>query len=135
MKKIEDVIAKKYISEQNLPERKRTPAENYIDWGVFGANEAQRWISVDEEKPPTKTMLLVKIDRGDGKTWTILAEFIPAKTVYAEDFFEDYDEEYMEYDESEDMYYVPETWVECSYFGVSNMFSAKVIEWRLLERS
>lgn len=134
MKKIEDIIAEKYISEQNLPERKRTPAENYIDWGMIGAKEAQRWISVDEEKPPKQTMLLVKIDRGDDKTWTILAEFIPANTVIAEDFFEDYDEEDMEYDESEDMYYVPETWVECSYFGVCQMFSEKVIEWRPIER-
>lgn len=51
MKKIEDLAAEKYISERSLPERKRTPAENYIDWAVFGAREAQRWIPVEEELP------------------------------------------------------------------------------------
>ena len=98
-----------------------------------GVYFAQRWIPVEEVKPPSREMILVKIDRDEGKTWILLAEFIPAKTVYAEDFFEDYDEDDMDYDEDEDMYYVPETWVECSYFGISHMFSEKVIEWRPIE--
>jgi hypothetical protein len=53
MKKIEELAAEKYISEQSLPERKRMPAENYIDWAVFGVKEAQRWIPVEEELPIT----------------------------------------------------------------------------------
>lgn len=59
MKKIEELAAEKYISEQNLPERKRTPAENYIDWAVFGAKEAQRWISVKESMPEDHKELLL----------------------------------------------------------------------------
>lgn len=62
MKKIEDLAAQKYISERSLPERKRTPAENYIDWAVFGAREAQRWISVEEELPTIGKVVLLKFD-------------------------------------------------------------------------
>lgn len=51
MKKIEELAAEKYLSEQNLPERKRTPSENYIDWAEFGAREAQRWIHINEDFP------------------------------------------------------------------------------------
>lgn len=59
MKKIEELAAEKYISEQNLPERKRTPAENYIDWAEFGAREAQKWISVKDSMPEDHGELLL----------------------------------------------------------------------------
>ena len=59
MKKIEELAAEKYISEQNLPERKRTTAENYIDWAELGAREAQRWITIKESMPEDHDELLV----------------------------------------------------------------------------
>ena len=76
-----------------------------MDGFIEGFNEA-RWIPLSEQKPEPQTMVLAKIDRGEGKTWVILAKFIPARTVLAEDFFEDYDEEDMDYDEENDQYYV-----------------------------
>ena len=92
---------------------------------------SENWIPLSEQKPEPQTMVLAKIDRGEGKTWVILAKFIPARTVLAEDFFEDYDEDDMDYYEEDDQYYVPETWVECSWFGNDLMFhSEPVIEWR-----
>ena len=98
---------------------------------IRGFDEARRWIPLSEQKPEPQTMVLAKIDRGEGKTWVILAKFIPARTVLAEDFFEDYEEDDMDYDEENDQYYVPETWVECSWFGSDLMFhSEPVIEWR-----
>ena len=102
-----------------------------MDGFIEGFNEARKWIPLSEQKPEPQTMVLAKIDRGEGKTWVILAKFIPARTVLAEDFFEDYDEDDMDYDEENDQYYVPETWVECSWFGSDLMFhSEPVIEWR-----
>jgi hypothetical protein len=107
----------------------------FIEAFKDGVKFAEKWIKTEEEKPSPRQMVLAKIDRGGGRNWTILAEFIPAKTVLADDFFEDYEEENMDYNEENDMYYVPETWVECSFFGTSYMFSEKVIEWRPIGRS
>ncbi len=50
MKKIEELAIEKYFSEVNLPERKRTPVDNYIDWANFGTTEDHRWISLNELK-------------------------------------------------------------------------------------
>ena len=98
---------------------------------IEGFNEARKWIPLSEQKPEPQTMVLAKIDRGEGKTWVILAKFIPARTVLAEDFFEDYDEDDMDCNEEDGQYYVPETWVECSWFGSDLMFhSEPVIEWK-----
>lgn len=95
------------------------------------SSEVKTWIPLSEQKPEPHTKVLAKIGRGEGKTWTILARFIPTRTVLAEDFFEDYDEDDMDYDEENDQYYVPETWVECSWFGSDLMFhSEPVIEWK-----
>jgi hypothetical protein len=95
------------------------------------AEFAQQFIPVEEEMPPAQTKVLAKIDVGEGNIWTILAEHIEPRTVLAEDFFEDgdYEEEDMDYDEESDSYFVPDTWVECSYFGTSYIFSKPVIEW------
>ena len=51
MKTIEQVAGEKYISDLELPERKRMSADCYIDWANFGAREAQRWIPIEKEKP------------------------------------------------------------------------------------
>lgn len=59
MKKIEELAAEKFISQQNYPERKRIPAENYIDWAEFGAREAQRWIPISESLPEDHCELLL----------------------------------------------------------------------------
>jgi len=101
-----------------------------------GAEFAQQFIPVEEEMPPAQTKVLAKIDVGEGNIWTILAEHIEPRTVLAEDFFEDgnYDEEDMDYDEESDSYFVPETWVECSYFGTSYMFSEPVVAWRPINK-
>lgn len=135
MKTIEQA-AKEYAETTVLKETDASLSEliNYceIDFKA-GVEFAQRWIPVSEEMPPSRKMVLARIDRGEGKTWLILAEFIKTRTVLAEDFFEDYDDDEMDYDEEIDSYYVPETWVECSYFGDSIMFSNPVIEWRPIE--
>lgn len=51
MKTIEEVAFDRYKSDQSLPTHKRMNPSNYIDWAQLGANEAQRWIPVEEEKP------------------------------------------------------------------------------------
>jgi hypothetical protein len=62
MKTIENHVVDKYLSQRKLPVHKRIPAENYIDWAQFGAIEAQRWISIDEELPEIGQRVLCKGD-------------------------------------------------------------------------
>lgn len=69
MKTIEQVVFDKYKSDQSLPKRKRMAPEDYIDWANFGAKEAQRWISVEEELPELNRdlysdLLLLKDEKG-----------------------------------------------------------------------
>lgn len=52
METIEGVAFTRYVSDKLKPKHKRMDAANYIDWANFGAREAQRWISIDEEIPP-----------------------------------------------------------------------------------
>ena len=75
MKKIEELAAKKYISEQSFPERKRTPAENYIDWAEFGAREAQRWIPIEEETPNKFDWVLCRSELHDCYIAPYLGEY------------------------------------------------------------
>jgi hypothetical protein len=60
MKSIESVIVNRYLADRSLPEPKRLNPSNYIDWANLGAIEAQRWISVKEEKPPKDKPFLSK---------------------------------------------------------------------------
>lgn len=60
MKTIETLTAEKYHGQKELPAHKQIPAQNFIDWAQFGAREAQRWISVDEELPEEGVPCIVK---------------------------------------------------------------------------
>ena len=51
LKTIEWLTVEKYEGQRGLPKHKQIPAQNFIDWAQFGAREAQRWISIDEEMP------------------------------------------------------------------------------------
>ena len=51
MKTIESLAVEKYLGQRELPSHKQIPATNFIDWAQFGAREAQRWISIEEEMP------------------------------------------------------------------------------------
>jgi len=62
MKTIEDIASSRYISDLELPERKRIHPSCYIDWAVFGAREAQRWIPIEKEVPVHDSWVLVKTD-------------------------------------------------------------------------
>lgn len=42
MNTIEKLAVEKYLGQRELPERKRIPADNYIDWAKFGAREGER---------------------------------------------------------------------------------------------
>lgn len=60
MKTIETLAAEKYHGQRELPVRKQIPAQNFIDWAQYGAREAQRWISVEEELPDEGVPCIVK---------------------------------------------------------------------------
>lgn len=59
LKKIEWLVVEKFNDQEDLPKHKQIPAQNFIDWAQFGAREAQRWISVQEE-PEKGIQVLVK---------------------------------------------------------------------------
>lgn len=63
MNSIEKVAFDRYLSDQSLPERKRMNASNYIDWANLGAREAQRWIPLEEELPPSGFECLMQNDK------------------------------------------------------------------------
>jgi len=48
MRTIEDIASSRYISDLELPERKRMDPSCYIDWAVFGAREAQKWFPIED---------------------------------------------------------------------------------------
>lgn len=52
MKTIEEFIKEKHYSELQFPKHKQTDESFFIDWAKFGAREAQRFISLEEELPP-----------------------------------------------------------------------------------
>jgi len=47
MKSIELAASTRYLSDLELPERKRINPSCYIDWANFGAIEAQKWFPID----------------------------------------------------------------------------------------
>jgi len=70
MKTIEKAAFDRYMSDLALPEHKRINPSNYIDWANFGANEAKRWIPVEEELPKKSCTVLVCTNLHTvGTTW------------------------------------------------------------------
>ena len=82
----------------------------------------QKWIPVGEADLQTwqKYIVVCKSKHNGLKTYTVLAQYFPPKTVLEEDFIDDqfYGEDSItEYDEENDCYWVKEGWFEYTYEG------------------
>lgn len=101
-----------------------------------GVKFAQRWIPIDEELPPALQKVLIKVINSHKKVSTIMAQYVPSKTILEEDFL---DPEYndgslTDYDEENDTYYVIEGWWEDHYEADTNfMITDIVTHWRPIE--
>lgn len=42
MNTIEELAVERYLRQKEIPEHKRMPADNYIDWAQLGAREGER---------------------------------------------------------------------------------------------
>lgn len=58
MESIESFIQKKRFSELKFPNNKQTSESAFVDWGRIGAREVQRFISLNEMKPPFNELVL-----------------------------------------------------------------------------
>lgn len=123
-----------HIGEESTTEEGVLKAiENAIKTGV---EFAQRWIPVDEELPEPLVKVFVKILSVNNKEFVITAQYVPPRTVLAEDFLDpDYsDLELEDYDKENDIFYVVEGWWEHTYEAdVNYMISDKVTSWRPIE--
>ena len=90
---------------------------NNAEW-----QEKVRWIPVDEEKPKSQKIVWIKVINRHGKEHTLLAQYVPPKTVLASDFMLEDDSECDEYDEVIDDYYVIEGWWEYQYEAETNWY-------------
>lgn len=92
------------------------------------SKEIMNWISVSEQLPKTGAPVLACYKNSHGKFSRVRAKFIPAKTEEAGS-----DDEFFEYDEETDAYYLPEGWYECinnwdDYTAVA-IYEGKVEYW------
>lgn len=103
-----------------------------------------KWIDINEEQPKPQQRCYViceniykELSNGVYKEKTTkfqtMAEFIPFKTVLAEDYMDDNFSEIFDYDELKDEYFTPEGWYEWSSSADVNwQLSAKVTHWHPL---
>lgn len=80
------------------------------------------WISVSDEMPSTRRKVLVLISFpyfSRGIERILLAEYILPKTVLAEDYFEDYEDDAVEYDVEKDCEWVKSGWYEITWGELS----------------
>lgn len=64
LKSIERIVEEKHEAQRDMPKRKQTPNDFFVDWAMIGAREAQRWISNDEAEAPTDSDYLIKFENG-----------------------------------------------------------------------
>lgn len=113
MKTIETVVCEKHSSDMELPERKRIGDKCFIDWANFGAREAQRWISIEEETPDA----YVQGD-WDGKR----SDFVLAKDVHGNLFVARTYEGFMD------------GTIFLDFVDANDIVLSNIIEWRPINR-
>ncbi len=67
------------------------------------------WIDVDDFKPPIMRYLLVLQKTDSGKSIPVIARYVPK---FTEELSGIDDEDFAEYNENDDTYYIPEGWYE-----------------------
>ncbi len=96
------------------------------------------WIKVELKKPPAAISVLIAHKNSLDKYWVSIAQYVPPKTVLAEDFLSnDIDTlSCEEYDEKNDCYWVIEGWWEASVSAEINWhISDEVTHWMPLPKT
>jgi len=89
----------------------------------------RQWVLAEDEKPKLYSKVLVKLINGAEKKRKALAEYIPEKTVRAEDFMHDYWTE-----DHPDEEYAPAGWYEMTEeHEVQYPLSGEITHWMALE--
>ena len=101
-----------------------------------GVEFAQRWIPVEEELPNKLITVLVKLKSSySEKEYTTTAQYVPSRSVLAEDFCnEDWEEDMFDHDEETDTDWCPTGWFEWQTVTDTNwMLTDEVTHWRPIE--
>ena len=72
------------------------------------------WISVNDKLPENQKEVLAYYKNGFGKKRIVKAMFVEKFKINADDFFEDYEPEWGDYSDEDDIYYVKSGWYECA---------------------
>ena len=96
---------------------------------VWNKRKWQSWFESNDVKPKLYKKVLVKLINGSGKRRKALAEYIPEKTVIAEDFMHDY-----WIDDHPDEEYAPAGWYEMTEeHEVQYPLTGEITHWMYLE--
>jgi len=80
-----------------------------------------KWIAVEDTKPKTETPVLAVVfvrERLD----VIRAYYIPSRTVECGGMDVDNNDEWFDYEDDTDMYWIPEGWYECNHYEDTHWF-------------
>ena len=90
------------------------------------------WINADEIKPPKVKSVLVVFKNIYGHTHITIAQYVPPKSVLAEDFLNE-EADYDEYDEEKDCYWCKEGWFEYQYSAdINYLMDDEILFWAYL---
>ena len=89
------------------------------------------WINIKDQQPESKSIVMVFFKNKYGKKHITIAQYVSYRTVLAEDFLNDEcDESFMDYDEENDCYWIPEGFYEYQYEPEINYFlTEEVLYW------
>ena len=85
---------------------------NGFNSGVWASTN---WISVKDRMPKSKTCVLVTVKTRDGEHVVLIARHVNAREVDSEDYEWQDAEIDWDYDEENDIYWVPECWYEGNF--------------------
>jgi len=90
------------------------------------------WIDISKRQPQARQCVLACFTNKHGHTWRVIADYIPHRTILAEDYLcEDaFDCEWLDYDQENECEWTPEGFYEFTYEGEINHFlSNPVTHW------
>lgn len=90
--------------------------KSITEWAAIGM-KAPRWVSVKDRLPKTEQKVLVSIKTAYGTRYTTIAAHVGyhERNSESDGWSLDYEIDWEEYDEENDVYWVPECWYEVNF--------------------
>ena len=129
---IENAIRRLEDSEQELSYSQRLAIATLLRAFTLDCYIKDEWIDVNEELPKPMHNVLVYYKNTCDKGRIVKAIYVEPYTVLADDFYEDWDEEFCDYSYAEGEYYVKSGWyesVENDEYGY-HPISDEILFWR-----